>query len=86
MTLNVISNVPDKKVIDPKPASRQGELDTPPMKKFARGRSVVFFPTQNCPLSIEMTYVKCTIFVIALFATSNMIDKKKGYCPYLSYH
>ena len=42
MTLNVISNVPDKKVIDPKPASRQGELDTPPMIKFARGRSVFF--------------------------------------------
>jgi hypothetical protein len=39
---NVISNVPDKKVIAPKPASRQGELDTPPMKKFARGRSVFF--------------------------------------------
>jgi hypothetical protein len=46
MTLNVISNVPDKKVIDPKPASRQGELDTPSMIKFARGRSVCFPDTQ----------------------------------------
>ena len=56
MTLNVISNVPDKKVIDPKPPSRQCELDIPPMIKFARG-SRFFFPTHNCHLPIEMTYI-----------------------------
>jgi hypothetical protein len=38
MTLNVISNVPDKKVIDPKPASRQGKLDTTSYDK------IVFYP------------------------------------------
>jgi hypothetical protein len=46
MTLNVISNVPDKKVIDPKPASKQGELDTPPMIKFARAGRCFFPDTQ----------------------------------------
>jgi hypothetical protein len=34
----VISNVPDKKVIDPKPASRQGKLDTTSYDK------IVFYP------------------------------------------
>jgi hypothetical protein len=51
MTLNVISNVPDKKVIDPKPASRQGKLDTTSYDKL------FFIPTPNCPLPIEMTYI-----------------------------